>query len=175
MRAQYLECGKIINTHGVKGALKVENRCDTPKVLASLKRVYLEKNGAYSERKILKASVFKEFVIMELEGVSNMDAAMLLKNTVIYASREDIPLREGDYFLADLEGLDVIDLETGKVYGKLREVINRGASDIYVVDTPAGERMMPAVSAFVKKIDIDKGVFVTPIPGMFDDDADGDL
>ena len=175
MRAQYLECGKIINTHGVKGALKVENRCDTPKVLASLKRVYLEKNGVYGERKILKASVFKEFVIMELEGVSDMDAAMLLKNTVIYASREDIPLREGDYFLADLEGLDVIDLETDKVYGKIREVINRGASDIYVVDTPSGERMMPAVSAFVKKIDIDKGVFVTPIPGMFDDDADGDL
>ena len=155
-KSKYLECGRIVNTHGVKGAVKVENRCDTPKVLASLKRIYFEKDGVYSEKRVLHGSVFKEFVIFELEGVSDMDAALLLKNTVIYADRDDIPLGEGAYFLADLEGLDVI-------------VINRGASDIYVVETPTGERMMPAVDEFVKKIDIEKGIFVSPIPGMLED------
>ncbi|MBQ8207118.1 MAG: 16S rRNA processing protein RimM [Clostridia bacterium] len=169
-KSRYLECGKIVNTHGVKGTVKVENRCDTPKVLASLKKIFLESNGAYSERKVLHASVFKESVIMELEGVSDMDAALLLKNRLIYADREDIPLEEGAYFLADLEGLDIIDAESGRVYGKLLEVFNRGASDIYVVDTPSGERMMPAVSEFVKKIDIEKGIFVSPIPGMLEGD-----
>lgn len=169
-KARYLECGRIVNTHGVKGALKVENRCDTPKVLSSLRRVYFESAGVYTEKKVKNASVFKEFVIMELDGVSDMDAAMLLKNRLIYADREDIPLKDGAYFLADLEGLDVIDADDGKVYGKLREVINRGASDIYVVDTPRGERMMPAVPEFVKKIDTEIGIFVSPIPGMLDED-----
>ena len=168
-KSRYLECGRIVNTHGIKGAVKVENRCDTPKVLSSLKKVFLERDGAYTEKKVLGASIFKEFVIMELEGVKDMDSAMLLKNRLIYAEREDIPLEEGAYFLADLEGLDVIDAESGKIYGKLREVINRGASDIYVVDTPCGERMMPAVAEFVKRIDIEKGIFVCPISGMFDD------
>ncbi|MBE6537856.1 MAG: 16S rRNA processing protein RimM [Ruminococcaceae bacterium] len=168
--ARYLECGKIVNTHGVKGAVKVENRCDTPKVLSSLKRVFLHSAGVYTEKKVKNASVFKEFVIMELDGVSDMDAAMLLKNTLIYADREDIPLKNGAYFLADLEGLDVIDAEDGRIYGKLREVINRGASDIYVIDTPEGERMMPAVPEFVKRVDVESGIFVTPIPGMLDED-----
>ena len=116
-KSKYLECGRIVNTHGVKGAVKVESRCDTPKVLASLKRIYFEKDGVYSEKRVLHGSVFKEFVIFELEGVSDMDAALLLKNTVIYADREDIPLGEGAYFLADLEGLDVIDAEDGRIYG----------------------------------------------------------
>lgn len=168
-RSMYLECGRIVNTHGVKGAVKVENRCDTPKVLSSLKKIFLECGGTYSERKVLHASVFKEFVIMELEGVSDMDAALLLKNRLIYALREDIPIEEGAYFLADLEGLDIIDADSGRIYGRLLEVINRGASDIYVVETPTGERMMPAVSEFVKKIDIEKGIFVSPIPGMLED------
>ena len=118
---------------------------------------------------MLHGSGFKEFVIFELEGGSDMDAALLLKNTVIYADREDIPLGEGAYFLADLEGLDVIDAEDGRIYGRLLDVINRGASDIYVVETPTGERMMPAVDEFVKKIDIEKGIFVSPIPGMLED------
>ena len=168
-RAKYLECGKIVNTHGVKGGIKLENRCDTAKVLASLKKIYFKKNGVFSEKKVLKASIFKEFVIMELEGVSDFDSALLLKNTLVYAAREDIPLAEGAYFLADLEGLPVIDAENEKVYGKLLRVINYGASDIYVIGTEDGEKMMPAVSEFVKKIDLDNGIFVSPIPGMLED------
>ena len=169
-KSRYLECGKIINTHGVKGVVKVENRCDTPKILASLKKVFFEKAGNYEMRKVISASVMGGSVLMTLEGVNDMDSAMLLKNTLIYADREDIPLAEGAYFLADLCGLDVVDAESGKKYGTLREVINRGASDIYVVETPEGERMMPAVSEFVKKIDIDDAIYVTPIPGMLEED-----
>ena len=62
----------------------------------------------------------------------------------------------------------MIDAADGKVYGTLKDIINRGASDIYVIDTPAGERMMPAVDEFVKEVSLDKGIFVAPIEGMFD-------
>ncbi len=168
MKNQYLECGKIVNTHGIKGAVKLESFCDTPNVLASLKTVYMQKNGAYLPVKILHASIFKQFVIMELEGVTDIDMAIPLKGTVLYADRVDFHLEPGAYFIADLIGLPVLDHITGHVYGTLREVINRGASDIYVIDTPSGERMMPVVDEFVKNVDPEKGIYVSPIEGMFD-------
>ncbi|MBR4295509.1 MAG: 16S rRNA processing protein RimM [Clostridia bacterium] len=170
MKVQYLECAKIINTHGTKGAIKLENRCDTPKILSSLRRIYLKNGTEYEERQVRCASVFKEFVIMEIEGISDMDTAMLHKNRLLYAKREDIPLAKGSFFIADLEGLLVIDNDNGKVYGKLKEVLNRGASDIYVIDTPTGEKMIPAVKEFVREIDLEKGIFISPIDGMFDDE-----
>ena len=165
---KFLECGKIINTHGVKGAVKAESWCDSPYVLADLEKIYTEENGKAKKYKVLKASVFKQFVLFELEGVCGMDAALAMKNKIIYASRDDIELEEGDFFIADLIGLPVIDADSGREYGKLTDVINTGASDIYEIDTENGQKMMPAVAVFVKEIDIEKGIFVSVIPGMFD-------
>ncbi len=169
-KKNYLECAVIINTHGVKGDLKLESLCDTPAVLAAFKRVYLCESGKYKEVKVLHASVFKSFVLMTLEGVDDMDKAMSLKGKTLYAVREDFKLKKGDYFIVDLIGLPVIDNKDGRVFGEIADVINRGASDIYVVKTENGERMMPAVKEFVKKVDIEKGVFVEVIPGLLSDD-----
>ncbi len=167
-KKKYLECGKIVNTHGVKGAIKLESWCNTPNDLAELERLFISLPGGMKEFKIVKASVFKQFVIVELEGINDFDTALSLKNKTAFASREDFVLEDGDYFIADLIGVQVIDANTAKIYGTLKEVINRGASDIYVVDTPDGEKMMPAVEEFVKEVDLEKGIFVTPIEGMFD-------
>ena len=65
-------------------------------------------------------------------------------------------------------GVNVTDAENGKVYGKVADIINRGASDIYVVDTPSGERMIPAVDEFIVKANVTEGVFVKVIPGLLD-------
>ena len=165
----YLECGIIINTHGVNGDIKLESLCDTPNILASFKKIYFFEGGEYRAAKVLRASVFKNFVIARLEGVDDMDKAIALKNTTVYAARSDFKLPKGSYFIADLIGLDVIDNINGKVYGQIVDVQNKGASDIYVVKTPEGERMMPAVAEFVKKTDIEKGVYVEVIPGMLYD------
>ncbi|MBQ3013044.1 MAG: 16S rRNA processing protein RimM [Clostridia bacterium] len=169
-KKQYLECAIIINTHGVRGDVKLESLCDSPDVLADLKRVFVHENGKYREIKVIHTSIFKQFVLATLEGVTDMDQAAAMKGTTLYASRDDFELEEGDYFIADLIGLPIIDVDNGKTYGTVKEVINRGASDIYVVKTPNGERMMPAVEEFVKKIDLDKGIFVKTIPGLLSDD-----
>ncbi len=168
MKEQYLECGKIINTHGVRGAVKIDPWCDSPSDLAELERLYFKNGDVLVCRKLLHASVFKQYVLATLEGIDSIEKAALLKNQVVYADRADFHLEEGKHFLADLIGLSVIDAESGRVYGTLREIINRGASDIYVVDTPGGECMMPAVKEFVKRVDVDEGIFVTPIEGIFD-------
>lgn len=165
---KYIECGKIINTHGCHGGVKLDSWCNSPEELASLKKLFILKNGAFEKIKVKKTSVFKQFVIAELDGVNDMDAAMALKNTVVYASRDDFELEEGEFFIADLIGVKVIDASDGTVYGQVSDIINRGASDIYVVDTTNGERMIPAVDEFIDRIDIKEGIFVNTIPGLLD-------
>lgn len=169
-KKQYLECGIIINTHGVHGDVKLESLCDSPEVLANLERVFVLEGGKYRAIEIKRASVFKQFVLATLDGIDDMDKAAAMKGTTLYASRDDFELGDGDYFIADLLGLPVIDNVDGKVYGKIKDVINRGASDIYVISTPAGERMMPVVDEFVKRVDTESGVYVEVIPGLLTDD-----
>lgn len=164
----YIECGKIVNTHGCTGGVKAESWCNSEKDMAKLKRIFFLDKNVYSEHKVVKASIFKQFVIFELEDINDMDSAMLLKNKTVFALREDFKLKKGEFFLVDMIGLDVIDCDNGKVYGQLKEIINRGAADIYVVETENGERMMPAVNEFVISVDIEKGIFVRPIEGMLD-------
>lgn len=163
----YLECGKIINTHGVYGAVKLESWCDSPAVLAALKTLWYKTGGGMAPLKLRRASVFKQFVIAEIEGVNDVDAAVTLKNTVVYAAREDLDPGDG-HFVADLIGLPILDAASGERLGVLREVISRSTQDIYVVDTPAGERMIPAVAEFIRGIDLSRGVLVAPIPGLLD-------
>ena len=165
---RYIECGKIVNTHGCRGGLKAESWCNSEEDLAALKKLYIKNGEVYTEHKVTKASVLKQFVILEFADLNDMDAAMLLKNKILYAAKEDFQLEDGEFFLADMIGLDVIDVDTNLVYGKLCEIINRGASDIYVVKTEQGERMIPAVDEFIISIDIEKGIFVRPIEGMLD-------
>ncbi len=169
MRKDYLECGIIVNTHGVRGEIKLQSLCDSPEVLASLERVFMKKGDKYIEKEITRASVFKQFVIMGIEGISDIDAAAALKGTTVYASREDFELDDGTYFIADIEGLPVIDNTSGEKYGNVKEVINRGAHDIYVVSTPWGEKLIPVVDEFVKRVDIDSGVYIETIPGLIKD------
>ena len=168
MTNPYIECGKIINTHGCQGGLKLESWCNDPETLAELKTIYLLVDGKYTPAKILKASVFKQFVLMTVSTVSDMDQAMALKGKIVYADRSDFHLEDGEYFIADLIGVQVIDANNGTVYGTLQEIVNRGASDIYVVKTSKGEVMIPVVPEFVDHVDPKNGIFVTPIDGMFE-------
>lgn len=164
----YIECGKIINTHGCYGGLKLESWCNTPEEMAELKTLFLKSGETYVEYKVTKASVFKQFVVATFSQVQTMDEAIALKGKVLYAKREDFHLEEGEYFIADLTGLKVIHADTGEQLGTLKEVINRGASDLYVVRTKTGEGMIPAVGEFVDRVDPKEGIFVRPIEGMLD-------
>ncbi len=168
-RTPYLRCGQIINTHGVRGAVKARSECDSPEILRSLSRIYTAARGEYVERMIVSASVQKGFVLLRLEGVDTVEDANALRGEIIYASREELSkfLAPGDRFIADLIGMRVVNDETGERIGTLSDVTNAGASDIYVVDTPNGERMMPAVPEFIAEI-TDEEIRVLPIEGMFD-------
>ena len=166
---RYLECGKIQNTHGCHGWIKAQSYCDSPEVLSELPCVYLLENGEYVAHRILDTGRKQQSVLMQLEGVEDMNAAELLKNQTLYAAREDIPLEEGAYFLSDLEGLAVLDADSGREYGRIKEVDTSGAQDLLVVQTPTGIRLLPSVPAFVVRVDVESGVYVRPIEGLLED------
>ncbi|MBR2927105.1 MAG: 16S rRNA processing protein RimM [Clostridia bacterium] len=172
MKQTHLECGKIINTHGFRGTVKLESYCDAPEILADLPFIYFLNGTDYSAVKVLRASVFRQFVLMDLEGVTSEEAANKLRNTVVYAAREDLPLDEGDHFIVDLLGLPVKHAESGEILGKLVDIKTNGAVDLYVVRTEKGEYLVPAVPQFIPRIDSEDAVYVSPIPGLLDGGAE---
>ena len=166
---EYIECGRIINTHGCQGGLKLESWCNSAKDLAELERVFLLEKGRYVEHKVQRASVFKQFVIAELEGIDDMDSAIALKGQTLFAKRDDFALQDGEYFISDLVGLSVIDADSGRVYGMVKDITEAPASRLYVIETSSGDVLLPGVKEFVKKIDTESGIYITPIPGFFGD------
>ncbi len=168
---KFLVCGKVTNTHGIKGAVKVTSYCDTPEDLASLPSVYTERLGVYTRLDIIDASVYKDTVILTLDGINDIEKASQLKNRMVYASRDDFKLREGSFFLADLIGLEVIDAANGKVYGKIENVNTSSPQLLYEIKTVSGTKLLPAVDAFIKEIIPDQAMLVTPVPGLLDDDT----
>ena len=169
MKKKFLECGKICSAHGVRGALKIDPWCDTPKVLAMQKQVYFEdKGGEYRAVSVISASVSNRFVLMSLEGINTREDAQALKNVVIYLRREDIPLPPGAVLIADIIGLPMIDVDTGATYGEVSDVTDGVQGKLYTVRTEKGDVIIPGAGDFIKEIDAERGVFIRPIPGFFD-------
>ena len=160
-KSAFIEAGRIVNTHGVNGEVKIEVWLDSPQFLKRCGRIFLD--GA--ERKILAAKVQKNFLIAKLEGVEDLNAAMALKGREIAIAREDAPLPKGGYFIRDILGASVRD-EQGREIGRLTDVLERPASNIYVVQGET-EHLIPAVPEFILNTDAEKGIItVRLIEGM---------
>lgn len=154
--------------HGVRGLFKTEVWCDSPEVLAAQKRVFFaEKDGSYSEHRITSATKAGPTVILGVEGIDSREDAVAMRGQVFYLHRDDIPLPEGGCFLADLIGVPVLDADSGRVYGHVKSIDDVPQGQMITVDTPYGDVYLPRVDAFVRSMDPDAGVVVTPIPGFF--------
>ena len=157
-----IEAGRIVNTHGVQGEVKIEIWLDSPQFFKSFKRLVLD-NG--EELKVLGARTHKGFVIARLEGVEDVNAAMRLKGKNVSVRREDAALPRGAFFLQDIIGAKVVD-EQGSEIGTLQDVMETPASNIYVVKGES-EHLIPAVPEFILKTDAENGVItVHLIEGM---------
>ncbi len=148
MKNPMLEAGKIVNTHGARGELKADARPDDPALFGCL--TDLTVNGMVYP--IRSARVQGRFALVTLEGITSIDDALPLKGKTALARREEIPLEEGAHFVADLIGLDAVDADNGQVFGKVADVHEYPAQDVYEV---RGERLyfIPDVPDFVEDID----------------------
>ena len=168
MKLKFLECGKVINKRGIGGELKVECYCDSPAALKNAKVLYSDKNGTVSHN-VVSIKDYKGFLYIKLEDVNSVEAADSMRGKILYADRDVILIDDDRHFIADLIGLEVVDADNNTLYGKIKEVRNYGASDIYVVSDGSKEYMLPAVDGIVVDMDSDNKVYVRPIPGIFDD------
>jgi len=160
-KQQYIEAGRIVNTHGVAGEVKIEVWLDSPQFMKRFKRLYIG-GTAFAVR---AARVHKSFLLCALEGVEDVNAAMALKGRTVYIDRADAALPAGAFFLQDLIGARVVD-EQGDEIGVLTEILERPASNIYVVQGEQ-EHWIPAVPEFIMSTDADAGVItVRLIEGM---------
>ena len=160
-KQQYIEAGRIVNTHGVAGEVKIEVWLDSPAFLRRFPRIFV--GGV--EKKLLGGRVQKHFLIAKLEGVDDISAAMALKEKTITVDRGDIRLPKGSFFLQDILGARVVD-EQGNEIGTLTDVLERPAQNIYVVQGET-EHLIPAVPEFILKTDADAGIVtVRLIEGM---------
>lgn len=158
---EQLECGVIVNTHGVKGEVKISPWCDSPEYLLHFNRLFID--GA--AHVVLSSRVHKEMVIARLEGVDNVNDAMTLKNRVVSVAREDAPLPDGGYFLSDAIGIEVYDRDNGLV-GTLTDFLELPAGRIFVVKGKT-EHLIPDVPDFILNVDIAAGrMTVSLIDGM---------
>lgn len=167
---QYLEAGRIVTTHGVRGEVKLELWCDGVDFLKKLRTLYRTPQGG---RPLQLASIrpMGQMALARFAGVDDMDAARALVGQMLYFDRADVQLPAGRWYVADLIGCEVRDAATGQVYGVVTSVDHPGPQDIYTVKGPDGrEWMFPGVDAFLKERNPPQGyITVAPIPGMFDD------
>lgn len=163
MKKRYLEAGKIVNTHGIAGEVKILPWADGPEFLLDFKTLYID--GQPME--LRSARVHKNCVLAKLASIDDINQAMKLKNKVVCIDREDAALEEGAFFLADLMGLEVRDADNGQVLGTIAEVLTPPASNVYVVRGGDQEHMIPAVDEFIVETNVDQGyLLVRLIEGM---------
>jgi 16S rRNA processing protein RimM len=165
---ELIECGKLVNTHGVRGDIKVLPYADGPEDIVGLKVIYLGK--ARTPYKVNKSFIHQNCVIMHLEGVDTMESAMALKNMLVYMEKDLSKLKPGQFYIVDLIGLTVYDDITGEEYGQLTDVYTGIANDAYEILLKDGRKVLfPAIKDVVKETDIaNKIMKITPLKGMFD-------
>lgn len=155
MVQQFLEVGKITNVHGLMGEVKVLPWADSPDFLCKFKTLYVDKT--HWPVKVERARVHKNMVILKLEGVTDVNGAMAMRNAVLYIDRKDAKLPEGSFFLVDIYGLEARDAETGAVLGKIADVLTLPANNVYVIRGGEREIMVPAVPQFIAETNIEGG------------------
>ncbi|MBQ8922145.1 MAG: 16S rRNA processing protein RimM [Oscillospiraceae bacterium] len=168
MKKQFLEIGKIVNIHGLNGTVKVMPWCDSAEFLCEFDTLYRGKD--HIPMTVAHAAVQKNMALVKFEGVDTPEAANALRNTVLYMNRSDVELDDDTFFFQDLLGMTVKDADTGAVYGKLRDVLQTGANDVYEVESPEGKTLLvPVIPQVV--LDIDFGtdcITIRPLEGLFD-------
>ena len=156
-----LEIGQIVNTFGIKGFVKVNPFVDDVSRFNDLKKVYLKRNKELKELEVEDVKYHKNMVLVKFKGIDRVEEAEALRNSYLEVDRENaIELQEGEYFIADLLGLNVV-TEEGKTLGKLDDIFNTGSNDIYVVKAEDGKQLLlPAISEVIKKINLNENKIV---------------
>ncbi len=164
MKNQFLEAGEIVNTHGIRGEVKIMPWCDGPEFLKAFHTFYIEGTPYQVEF----SRIHKTMLLCKLKGVDDVSQAQTFKNKVVKIDRNSAPVAKDRVFIADLIGLPVY--AEGQEIGTLKDVYIGPANDVYIVKGQK-EYMIPAVSEFLEDVNVDQGyIKVKLLEGMATDE-----
>lgn len=164
MKQRFLEIGRILSTHALSGEVNFEHWGDDERGILRLKTVFLDKEGL-RPLTVRRARQGTKHLLLTFEGIADVDSAAALRMKTLYARREELAERDATVFWAELIGEEVRG-EDGHVFGKIRDVYNRGASDIWEIETQNGVILFPAAPVFVKAVTTE-GAVIAPPEGLF--------
>lgn len=165
-----LQVGVITQTHGIHGEVKVFPTTDDVKRFKKCKELILDTGREQIRLEVQSVKFFKQFVILKFKGYDNINEIEKYLKMGLYVTRENaIPLKKDEYFIADLIGLAVVDEENQEI-GTLKEVLQTGANDVYVIRMDDGkEVLIPAIAQCVQKVDLqEKKMYIHKMKGLFE-------
>lgn len=165
---QYLQVGVISSTHGIKGEVKVFPTTDSLERFRELKEVFLDTGREQIPLQIEGVKFFKQFAILKFVGLDHINDIEKYRGKGIYVAREQaVPLGENEYYIGDLLGMEVF-TEDGESFGRLKDVMETGANDVYVIETKEhGEVLLPAIRECILEVDVPAGKMkVHLLPGL---------
>ena len=165
-----LQVGVITQTHGVRGEVKVFPTTDDPERFLNLKYVFLDTGREKMKLTIQSVKFFKQFVILKFKGINNINDIEKYKRCPLLVDRENaVELEEDEYFIADMIGMNVL-TEDGEILGTLKDVIETGANDVYIVNSKEhGEVLIPAIKECILDVNVKEGrMLVHLMDGLID-------
>lgn len=169
MKKEFLEIGKFVGTHGVRGMVRIQPWSDDGAFLAQFKKFYLE-NGK-TKIEMSKIAPHGNVVIAQIKGVNTIEDAEKLRGQVLYIKRDDARLPEGRYFVSEIIGANVFDADTNALLGTLTDVSPTGANDVWHIEKDGKEYLVPAIPDVIVSVDINTDtVIIRPLKGIFDDE-----
>lgn len=153
MNREFLEAGKIINTFGIRGELKVQPWSDQPDFLKQFHTIYISGQPVH----VVSVRVHQQNALLTLEGITDLDSALPFKNKIITVRRSDIKQIPGEHFVADLVGLKAINADTGAVLGCISDILSYPAQDLYEIKSEDKTFLIPDVPEFVCEINEEDG------------------
>ena len=162
---EYLAIGEATSPHGVRGYLSVRILTDFPNRFRKLRSVYLGEEHRRLE--VEKVRVLPDRVLLKLVGIDTPEVARELCHKLVYVPvSEAVPLAEGEYYWYQIIGLRVYTTD-GRLLGEVKDILTTGSNDVYVVQGPKGEVLVPAIEDVISRVDLEKGALVIePLPGM---------
>ena len=155
-----LQVGVITTTHGIRGEVKVYPTTDDPRRFEVLPSVLLDTGKELCELEIQRVKYFKQFVILKFRDVDDINEIEPYKGKSLYVTRDmAVPLEENEYYIADLIGMDVF-LEDGSLFGRIKDVLETGANDVYIVQTQEKEVLIPAIKDCILQVDVESNKMV---------------
>ena len=153
----FIEIGIVLKPQGIKGEVKVKPFTDDINRFLELENIFLDENG-YDKREVMASRVNNGFAYLLIKNVGSIDDAEKLRGCLLYIDRQNtIELKEDAYFIRDLIGLNVED-EKGNPLGRLSDILQHGAADVYIVESLKGRFSFPALKRVIIKIDIDNKI-----------------